>query len=72
MSRCWMTSGKQSPAVTGRVSEARSGRNAAALVERVSGPMCQQHGDATEKNIAGTSKRYIRCIRLRVLNEVQQ
>ena len=29
MSRCWMTSGKQSPAVMGQVSEARSGPEAA-------------------------------------------
>jgi hypothetical protein len=43
------------------------------LVERVSGPGCQPHGDVAEKNIArGTRKRYICSIQPRVLNEVQQ
>ena len=49
----------------------RSGRFSA-LVERVSGPVCQPHGEAAEKNIArGTRKHYIRSIQVRVLNEVQ-
>ena len=51
-------------------------RHFSALVERVSGPVCQLHGNAAEKNIArGTRKRYIltdSTIQLRVLNEVQQ
>ena len=79
-----MTSGKQSPAVTGLVSEARSGRDAAEKQaflgiggeSKCQGPVCQLHGNAAEKNIArGTRKRYIltdRTIQLRVLNEVQQ
>ena len=83
VSCCWMTSIKQSSAVTGQpgrhqkreagVMQPRSGRFSE-LVERVSGPECQPHGDAAEKNIArGTRKRYIRSIQLNeVLNEVQQ